>query len=61
MSLLYLAPDLQEAVLFLPRTQRGRDPVVLRDLLPLASTTDWRKQRRQWRELLLVRGRAQDG
>jgi hypothetical protein len=27
MSLLSLAPDLQEQVLFLPRTERGRDPI----------------------------------
>ena len=50
MNLLYLAPDLQEAVLFLPRTERGRAPVILRDLLPIASTLDWRKQRRMWAE-----------
>jgi hypothetical protein len=43
MNLLYLAPDIQEAVLFLPRTERGRAPVVLRDLLPIASTLDWKK------------------
>src|SRR5215211_7835889 len=28
MNLLLLAPDVQEAVLFLPRVERGRDPVV---------------------------------
>jgi hypothetical protein len=48
MNLLYLAPDLQERVLFLPRTERGRDPIILRDLQPIASTPDWRKQRRLW-------------
>jgi hypothetical protein len=46
MNLLYLAPDLQEAILFLPRTERGRDRLVLRDLLPIASVPDWKKQRR---------------
>jgi hypothetical protein len=46
MSLLHLVPDLQEAVLFLPPTVRGRDPVILRDLLPIAAATDWKKQRR---------------
>jgi hypothetical protein len=51
MSLLHLAPDLQEAILFLPRTERGRDPLVLRDLLPIAAVADWRKQRPRWREL----------
>jgi len=46
MSLLYLAPDIQEQVLFLPRIERGRDPVILHDLLPIAGTADWRRQRR---------------
>jgi hypothetical protein len=30
MALLLLAPDIQEQILFLPRTERGRDPVRLR-------------------------------
>jgi hypothetical protein len=48
MALLYLAPDLQERVLFLPRTERGRDPIILHDLLPIAAAADWRRQRRLW-------------
>jgi hypothetical protein len=51
MSLLCLAPDIQEALLFLPPTRRGRDPLLLADLLPLAAALDWRKQRRRWRKL----------
>jgi len=51
MSLLNLAPDLQESLLFLPRTERGRDAVILRDLLPIASIPDWRKQRVLWQQL----------
>jgi hypothetical protein len=51
-NLLSLAPDLQEALLFLPLTQRGRDPIILADLMPIAATLDWRKQRRLWRQLL---------
>jgi hypothetical protein len=51
MNLLYLAPDIQEAILFLPRTQRGRDPIILRDLQSIASTLEWGKQRRMWRNL----------
>jgi hypothetical protein len=50
MSLLYLAPDIQEAVLFLPRVERGRDSIILRDLLPVAAELDWRKQRSTWRQ-----------
>jgi hypothetical protein len=52
LSLLYLAPDIQEQILFLPRTVRGRDAVILRDVLPIALTLDWRKQRRLWSELV---------
>ena len=52
MNLVNLAPDIQEAILFLPRTERGRDPIHLRLLQPIASTIDWKKQRRLWKELL---------
>jgi hypothetical protein len=52
MNLLYLAPDIQEALLFLPLTPRGRDPLILADLMPIAATLDWRKQRRLWRQLV---------
>ena len=52
LNLLYLAPDIQEALLFLPPTPRGRDPIILADLMPIAATLDWRKQRRLWRQLL---------
>jgi hypothetical protein len=51
MNLLGLAPDLQEALLFLPRVTRGRDPLHLRQLQPIAATLDWQKQRRLWRSL----------
>jgi len=46
LNLVNLAPDIQEALLFLPRTTRGRDRLILADLQPLASTLDWRRQRR---------------
>jgi len=51
LNLVYLAPDIQEEILFLPPVERGRDPVLLADLQPLASTLDWRRQRRCWRQL----------
>ena len=51
MNLLNLAPDIQEALLFLPRTERGRDPIILRDLQPIAATLDWRDQRERWRRV----------
>ena len=52
LNLLHLAPDLQEALLFLPPTVRGRDAIILADLQPIAAACDWRKQRRLWRRLL---------
>jgi hypothetical protein len=51
MGLLHLAPDVQEQVLFLPRTERGRDRVILRHLLPIAAVPDWGRQRRLWAAL----------
>lgn len=51
MNLLHLAPDLQEQLLFLPRVERGRDPIVLRDLQPIAAQPDWRIQRKLWSTL----------
>jgi hypothetical protein len=50
-SLLLLAPDIQETVLFLPPTQRGRDAIRLRQLQALAAMPDWRQQRSRWQEL----------
>ena len=58
MNLINLAPDIQEVILFLPRTERGRDPIHLALLQPIASTIDWRKQRRLWRELGRAHGLA---
>ena len=36
MNLLLLAPDIQEQILFLPRTRNGRDPMRLARLQPMA-------------------------
>jgi hypothetical protein len=52
MNLVYLAPDIQEALLFLPRTMTGRDRIILADLQPIAALPEWRKQRRWWAEFL---------
>jgi hypothetical protein len=46
-----LAPDIQEEILFLPRTTQGRDTIKEADLRPIAKTLDWNKQRHRWREL----------
>lgn len=51
MNLLLLAPVIQEAILFLPATVRGRDPVHLIQLQRIALTPSWREQKRLWREL----------
>jgi hypothetical protein len=48
LNLLNLAPDIQESVLFLPRTLAGRDRVQLRQLQKVAAALDWREQRRLW-------------
>ncbi len=50
-SLVNLAPVIQEELLFLPRIEAGDEPLALRDLLPLAMEPDWRKQTRLWHEL----------
>jgi hypothetical protein len=51
MSLICLAPDIQVAVLFLPRIERGREPIRMRDLLPVAVLASWVDQRQVWRKL----------
>ena len=51
MTLLNLAPDIQEQLLFLPRRQRGRDMIIEKDVRPIAQTFDWKKQRRLWSKL----------
>ena len=49
MNLLQLAPEIQEAILFLPRTENGRDPIREIMVRPIAAEPDWRKQRRLWK------------
>ena len=51
MGLNHLAPDIQEEILFLPRTVQGRDPVTEHDLRPIVSLLDWGEQRSAWRRL----------
>jgi len=51
-NLVLLAPDIQEEILFLTRPARGRSPVLLRQMQPIAMQADWEKQRRRWRELI---------
>lgn len=49
MDLLHLAPNIQEAVLHLPRIEGGREPIQERHLRAIAAVPDWRKQRCMWR------------
>ncbi len=51
MNLLYLAPDIQEDILFLPRITRGRDPITERHLRTIAAESSWLRQRRLWNQL----------
>ena len=52
LNLCLLAPAIQEALLFLPRTEHGRDPIRLRHLQPLTRIADWGEQRKRWQTLL---------
>ncbi|MBX3354484.1 MAG: hypothetical protein KF724_02165 [Phycisphaeraceae bacterium] len=54
MNLLHLAPDIQEAILFLPHVNEGRDPITERDLRVVARHSSWMRQQRCWKELVLV-------
>jgi hypothetical protein len=60
MNLCLLSPDIQEAILYLPPTRRGRDPIRLARLQPIALTWSWAKQRRMWTALLRSRRDSQD-
>jgi hypothetical protein len=48
MNLLLLAPDIQEAILFLPKTIMGHDPIKLKHLQAVALEMDWGRQRERW-------------
>jgi hypothetical protein len=60
MNLLFLAPSIQEEILFWPRIARGRDPIRLADLQPIARVTDWKTQQMFWVGLM-ARRRAVTG
>ena len=59
-SLLLLAPEIQEALLFLPRMSSGKDAITERDLRPIAATPDWRKQRALWADVVASDKRRND-
>ena len=51
MNLLNLAPDIQEAILSLPKTLTGRDLVTERRMRQIAGVVPWNRQRRMWHGL----------
>ena len=51
-NLLNLAPDIQEAILFLPRVAGERDAVPERKVRAIAAEPDWARQRESWRSLV---------
>jgi len=50
MNLLWLAPDIQEEILF-SVSPTGRDVVTTRDVRAIVRVMDWAEQRRLWREI----------
>jgi hypothetical protein len=52
MSLLHLAPDIQEQILFLVRKPGHREPIHLAQLQPITQEWNWRRQRRRWNALV---------
>lgn len=54
MDLLNLDPAIQEELLFLPRVDRGCDPIAERHIRGVVSAKDWGEQRTRWKELGLT-------
>ena len=48
MNLLHLAPEIQESILFLPRTATGSDPIHEKMLRPIAAERCWQVQGHMW-------------
>lgn len=51
-NLLLLAPDIQLALLELPRVRRGREPIVETHLRAVAAEPCWARQREIWKSSL---------
>jgi hypothetical protein len=51
MQLVWLAPDIQQELLYLPATPAGRYPISEWALKPIAILLSWAEQRRKWAEL----------
>ena len=55
LSLVLLAPDIQERLLLLPGGPSGRGTLTERQLRPIAAEPDWQRQRRLWQRLPVPR------
>jgi len=55
MNLLLLAPDIQEAILFLPNRLKGGDRILEKDLRAIAFIPAWNRQREMWAALVAAR------
>jgi hypothetical protein len=51
MNLLHLAPDIQEAILFLPSAKSGQVVWTERQLRPVTREASWTKQRKAWNSM----------
>ncbi len=49
-NLLYLAPEIQEQILFLPLTEKGSDAVKEWQVRPIVAEPNWATQRTMWRQ-----------
>lgn len=54
MNLRLLAPDLQEQLLNIPRVERGRDSLCLRQFQSIAIEPSWKQQREMWKDLSIL-------
>ena len=52
MNLNQLCPSIQEAILNMPQTVNGRDPIRERHVRPIVAEADWEAQRRLWRQII---------
>jgi hypothetical protein len=52
MNLVNLAPEIQEALLFQPKTFQGLDPITERQLRRIAQEVDWSSQKQLFRDLV---------
>lgn len=51
MNLTLLAPDIQEALLFVPSAEHGRERIHEKMLRPIVAILDWKTQRAMWTQL----------